>query len=130
MSPENLEIVRRLLDAVERNDLPAALACLDPALEWVPLRAATEGTYHGHEGYERFVADTNDNFEIFEPHFELRELGDGVLAWGSIHVRGSGSGVEMDIPTGGVFELRAGKIVRWQDSGSKEQALEALGLSE
>lgn len=123
-------MVRRLLDAVERDDLPAALGCLDPSLEWVPLRAATEGAYFGHEGYEKFVADTNDNFEIFEPHFELRDLGDRVLAWGRIHVRGSGGGVEMDIPTGGVFEVRDGKIVRWHDSGSKERALESVGLSE
>jgi limonene-1,2-epoxide hydrolase len=36
----------------------------------------------------------------------------------------------MDIPTGGVFELRQGRIVRWQDSGSKERALAAAGLSE
>jgi hypothetical protein len=36
----------------------------------------------------------------------------------------------MQIPSGGIFDLRAGKITRWQDFGSKEKALEAVGLSE
>jgi ketosteroid isomerase-like protein len=82
-----VEVVRRLLDAGERADIPAALACLDPDLEWIPLRAATEGAYHGHDGYEKFGADTRENFEVFEPHFELRELGERVLAWGTITMR-------------------------------------------
>jgi len=130
MSEENVKIVRQLLDAAEREDVPAALDCLDSGLEWVPLRAATEGAYHGHKGYEKFVADTNEAFEVFEPHFELRDLGERVLAWGTIHVRGSGSGVEMDVPVGGIFDFRGGRIARWQDFGSKEKALEAAGLSE
>ena len=129
MSRENVEIVRRLLDAVERDDRPAALACLDPELEWIPLRAATEGAYHGHAGFERFVADTNENFEHFEPRFELRDLGGWVLAWGTLNVRGTGSGVELQVPVGGIFDFRAGRISRWQDFGSKEKALEFAGQS-
>jgi limonene-1,2-epoxide hydrolase len=30
---------------------------------------------------------------------------------------------------GGVFEFRDGKIVRWEDLGSKDQALKAVGLA-
>jgi ketosteroid isomerase-like protein len=123
-------MVRRLLDAGEREDIPAAIDCLDPDLEWIPLRAATEGAYHGHEGYEKFVADTSENFEVFEPRLELRDVGEQVLAWGTIHVRGSGSGVEMNVPVGGVFSFRDGRIIRWHDFGSKEKAFKAAGLSE
>jgi hypothetical protein len=36
----------------------------------------------------------------------------------------------MDIPTGGIFDLRDGKIVRWHDFGSRGKALEAAGLAE
>jgi limonene-1,2-epoxide hydrolase len=36
----------------------------------------------------------------------------------------------MDIATGGIFDFRDGKIVRWEDFGSKEQALKAAGLAE
>ena len=130
MSQENIKVVRRLLDAQERDDVLAAIDCIHPDVDWLPLRAATEGAYHGHEGFEKFVADTNTTFEIFEPHFELRDLGEQVLAWGTISVRGSGSGVEMDVPVGGIFDFCDGKIARWQDFGSKDKALEAVGLSE
>jgi ketosteroid isomerase-like protein len=130
MSEENVEVVRRLLDAGDREDISAALACLDPDLEWIPLRAATEGSYYGRDGYERFVADTREIFEVFEPRLELRDLGDQVLAWGTITTRGAGSGVELEVPAGGIFDFRGGRIVRWHDFGSKEKALEAAGLSE
>jgi ketosteroid isomerase-like protein len=127
MSQENVAVVRRLLDARERDDLPAALACLDPDLEWIPARAPTEGVFRGHAGFEEFLADTDENFESFVPHFELRPVGERVVAWGTISVRGMGSGIEMDIPVGGVFDFRDGKITRWQDFGSKEKAFEAVG---
>ena len=129
MSQENVDLVRRLFDARDRDDLPAALACLDPHVEFIPLRAATEGAYRGHEGFEKFLADTLENFESFQPHYELSELGERVLASGTIHLRGKGGGVEMDIPTGGIFDFRGGKIIRWQDFGSRAKALEAAGLS-
>jgi ketosteroid isomerase-like protein len=130
MPQANIEVVRRLLDAWRRDDLPAALACIDPDVEFIPLRAGTEGVYRGHEGVERFWADNRETFETFEPNYQLRDVGGRVLAWGTIHVRGRGSGVEMDIPTGGIFDLQDGKIVRWHDFGSREKALEAAGLAE
>jgi hypothetical protein len=45
-------------------------------------------------------------------------------------VRARGSGIETDIESGGLFESRDGKVIRWQDFGSKDKALEAAGLSE
>jgi hypothetical protein len=87
----NIEVLDRLREAVARDDLPAALECLDSDLEWVPLRAATEGAYHGHAGFEQFLIDTRETFETFEPNLELEDFGGGrVLALGAITVRGKG----------------------------------------
>jgi len=123
----NVEVVRRLIDAVD--DVEAALQYMHPELEFIPLRAKTEGAYYGHDGLRRFADDNDESFETFEPHLELRELPDGrVLAWGSIHVIARGSGVEMDVPTGGLYDLRDGKVTRWEDFGSKEKALDAAGI--
>jgi ketosteroid isomerase-like protein len=130
MSQENVEIVRRLFDARERDDLPAALACLDPDVEFIPLRAGTEGAYRGREGFEKFLADTSENFEIFVPRYTFQEVADRVLAWGTIHLRARGSGVEMEVPTGGIFDFRGGRIVRWHDFGSKNKALKACERTE
>ena len=62
--------------------------------------------------------------------YQFEDLGNQVLAWGTIHVRAAGSGVETDIASGGLFEFKEGKIVRWEDFGSREGALEAAGMSE
>ena len=97
---------------------------------FLPLRAATEGAYRGLAGLQAFIDDTLEVFDKFEMHYEFTDLGERVLAWGTIHVRARGSGLETDIQTGGLFEFRDGLIVRWEDFGSKEKALEAAGLSE
>jgi ketosteroid isomerase-like protein len=120
----NVDLVRRLVDAW--GDVEGALPYVHPEVEWIPMRAKTEGAYHGHEGVLRFVADTEETFETFEPRFELEELPGGrVLAWGSIHVRARGSGVALDVPVGGIFDVREGKVARWEDFGSREGALDA-----
>jgi ketosteroid isomerase-like protein len=130
MSQENVDVVRAAIDAWSGGNESAALEHVDPDVEVIPRRSATDGTFRGHEGIERFWADTLENFDEFEPSFEFRDLGESVLAWGTIHVRGRASGVEMDVPTGGIFDFRDGKIVRWEDFGSKDKALEAAGLRE
>jgi len=53
-----------------------------------------------------------------------------VLAWGTLHVRGRGSGLETEVETGEIFDFRDGKVVRWQDFGSKAAAMKAAGLSD
>jgi hypothetical protein len=110
--------------------MTSLLGVFDHDVEWLPRRAATEGAYRGLAGIERFVADTSEVFEKFEPRYEYADLGDRVLAWGHIHVRARGSGIETDIESGGIVDFREGKVLRWEDFGTKEKALEAAGLSE
>ena len=54
--------------------------------------------------------------------------GVGVLALGVLHLRGKGSGVEMEQPVGNVWEIRDGKAVSMDFYGSHADALEAVGL--
>jgi limonene-1,2-epoxide hydrolase len=132
VSQENVELLRRGMEEANR----VGISEVNPRLyyhtdvEYVPLRSATEGEYRGIVGIERFNADTEEVFEKFELHYEFLDLGERVLAWGVIRVRARGSGIETDIATGGIFDFHDGKIVRWEDFGSKDKALEALGLEE
>jgi len=127
VSEQNVDLVRRFLDAAARGDWPAVLGCFDPDVEFIPLRAATEGVFHGHAGIERFIADNQASFDLFEPDHELRDAGDRVLALGTVRLRGRGSGVEMNVPSAGVVDIRDGLITRWQDFGSVPKALEFAG---
>jgi limonene-1,2-epoxide hydrolase len=130
MSQENVEVVRSIQDDWNRGDTTVDPERIHPDLEYLPRRAATEGAYRGLAGLESFIADTLEVFEKFELHTEFADLGERVLSWGHIHVRARGSGIETDIEVGGVYEFRDGKVVRWEDFGSKDKALDAVGLSE
>jgi ketosteroid isomerase-like protein len=132
MSQENVELVHRVFEVpiVEEIDKMEMRSIFHPDVEWLPQRAGTEGAYRGIAGIEKFLADTEQVFEKFEVHYELLDLGEQILAWGKVDVRARASGIEVDVPIGGVFEFRDGKIVRWEDFGSKEKALKAVGLEE
>jgi ketosteroid isomerase-like protein len=130
MSQEHVALLRRINDGMnwgEINEMDFR-SFFHPDVEFLPLRTATEGAYHGIAGIERWVADTEETFETFEPHYEYLDLGERVLAWGTIHVRARQSGIDTDIPVGAVVEFRDGKIVRLQAFNSKKNALKAVGM--
>ncbi len=132
MAQENVELLRRGFDEMNRNGIGNVnlLLYFHPDVEYLPRRSATEGAYRGIAGIERFVSDTEAVFEKFQPRYEFLDLGERVLAWGVVHVRARGSGIETDVPTGSVFDFRDGKIVLWEDFGSRKKAVEAVGLAE
>jgi ketosteroid isomerase-like protein len=125
MSERNVELMRRVLSDWNRGERDLSWA-FHPDVVFLPIRAATEGAYEGIAGTERFTADTEEMFEKFEMHCDLLDLGERVIVWGKVHVRARQSGIETDIPMGGMVEFRDGKIVRWEDVGSKEKALKAV----
>jgi ketosteroid isomerase-like protein len=130
MSQQSVELLRGGFDEMNRVGIGNVnlLLYFHSDVEYLPLRSAMEGAYRGIAGIERFTADTEEVFETFEPRYEFLDLGERVLAWGVVHVRARGSGIETNIPTASVFAFRDGKIVRWEDFGEKDKALEAVGL--
>ncbi len=68
-------------------------------------------------------------FEVFRISYtDVRDLGDRVLAIGSIRMRARESGVETDVPTASVAEYRNGLLWRYKDYGNARHALQAAGL--
>jgi ketosteroid isomerase-like protein len=131
MSQENIETIRRCDEAISRGDVDAYLLGIHPDVEFIPRRAAVQGTYHGHAGMRKYIAENAESFDHFEvDNTEFRDLGDSVLAFGTVRVRGRESGVEVTHPTALVVAFADGKIIRFQDFGERDAALEAAGLSE
>jgi ketosteroid isomerase-like protein len=129
MSQENVEAVHRGVDAMNCGELDPILDLIDDSAVWEPLRASFEGAYRGHAGMRRFFADTAESFERFEVRFaEIRDLGDRVLAIGTVRARGRDSGAEIEIATAAVFTFREGRLVHYRDYGERLAALEAAGL--
>jgi ketosteroid isomerase-like protein len=131
MSQENVEAARQFMEAVNAGDIETAVRLVHPEVVFIPLRAATEGAFVGRDGLRRFLADTMETFGLFQVGYtDVRDLGDHVLAIGSIRVRGAASGVETDIPSAALGEYRDGLLWRYKDYGDRRAALEAAGLSE
>jgi ketosteroid isomerase-like protein len=62
--------------------------------------------------------------------FEIRDLGEQIVAIGHIRARGHASGAEVESPGGWVVELKNGKAVRVREYLDPKEALEAAGLRE
>jgi uncharacterized protein len=133
MSQENVEIVRQSIQAFAAGDIEEMLSFIDPngELHSAIIGGAEGNVFRGHDGFRRWYAESMESFEKLSMEFtEYRDLGDRVLAFGHIHARGRGSGVEIDSPTGWVFTVREGQIERAEGFLSPTETLEAAGLSE
>ena len=131
MSQQDVDVGHQFVDAVNRSDVETALRLVHPEVVFESLRAATEGAFIGRDGLTRFLDDTAETFELFQvQHSDVRDLGDRVLAIGTIRIRGRGSGIETEVPTASIAEFRDGMIWRYKDYGDPRAALEAAGLPE
>ena len=133
MSQENVEIVRQSLEAYAGGDIEEMLSYIDPQgeLHSAIIGGAEANVFQGHDGFRRWFAESMETFEELNTELtEYRDLGDRIVAFGRIHARGRGSGLEIDSPTGWVFTVRRGKVVRAEGFLSRSEALEAAGLSE
>lgn len=131
MSLENVETFLAGAEAINRGDIEGLLDTFDEAVVFLPLRSSLQGGYSGHDGVRRYLADTAEMFEAFFLEYgELRDLGDQVLAIGTQHMRGHGSGQEIDLPQAVVARFRDGKMTRVEAFASSREALNAAGLEE
>ena len=136
MSEENIEIVRRGVEAFNRGDVDAFAfydADFAPDFEYIPSGAVPGGAdvARGPGGYKRFVRWLWDEFD--DAHLEIHELieaGDHVVASYVIEGRGKQSGAAASWHIWQVWTLRDGKVVRGQGFVAREEALEAAGLEE
>jgi ketosteroid isomerase-like protein len=132
MSRENVELVRRGLEAWNSGDLDAALALMDPEAE-----SRTSGefpgvarAYHGHDGFTRFWNDFRGVWDDIEAVPErLLDYGDRVVVFGRFKARGR-EGITVERELGVIFTIRGGLAVRMETYPNGEEALKAVGLRE
>jgi ketosteroid isomerase-like protein len=133
MSQENVEVVRRFLDAFVRRDREAFLALLDPEFEGLPPSEWPESApVRGREAAWDFGLELEEPWQVGGYEItELIEAGSDRTVMGSTRdVRGKTSGVEVKQEIWGVFTFRSGRIVRIEWFSDRSEALEAAGLRE
>jgi ketosteroid isomerase-like protein len=130
MPAENLELIRRALDAFDRQDVEGFVKCMDPEIEFEPHLAGVEGNYRGHDGIRQFMAEGSDVMELLGTDVdEVHDLGNRVLALGAFHVRGRGSGAEDVTPFALLATIRDGRFVHLKDYGNPAEGRRAAGLA-
>ena len=137
MSQENVEIVRRMLEASDRRDTAAVFAVYDPDIEWDVSDGKFVGDWmrsfvRGHTALHVWLRDWVSAWQDVEyDHEKLIEAGEHVVHFLRYHARGRRSGIDFESPPyAQVWTLREGKIVRMKVYAARGEALKAAGLSE
>jgi ketosteroid isomerase-like protein len=126
---DNVESVRRLVEAINANYLPRDLLTDDVELKNATT-AVTDATYIGYEGGLKW---REDFFDVME---DARYTLDEVLATGPDYVvianslvgKGASSGAPVDMRWTSVFWFRDGRICRAAGFNTRAEALAAVGL--
>jgi ketosteroid isomerase-like protein len=129
---ESIELAKRAFDAFAERDVEALLELVHEEVEFLPVTASfTTGglPYRGHEGIRQYFLDLGDAWEILRvtPR-EFRDLGSTVLVLGRVYATRGGRVI--DSPTGWVWEISDGKIVKAEIFADPRDALKAVGLAE
>jgi ketosteroid isomerase-like protein len=131
MSQENVEEMRAGIEAFNRRDIEGFLRFLDPEVRWEHRLAALQGNLVGVDAVRGWHDDLLENFSAWQVHCtDIRDLGDRVLALGTLRAVGKESGVETEAPWTVVATFRNGLVTHFIDYADRDKALEAAGLSE
>ncbi len=131
MSQENVKTAKRMYEALERDDIEAFLAHVDPDVEFHSLILEIEGVFHGHEGVREWWSGIRTTFPDWIPSIAgIRAFGDRVVVHGRGSGRGAASGVGIDEDFWQVAEFRGGLMTWYRAVRTENEALKAAGLSE
>ena len=131
MSLENLELAQELFKQWNAGRDPVwFIENSQPDVEIFSRYAEMEGRpFVGAAGVHRWINEIVESFEQYDADADdLRDLGDRVLALGSVRFRGKGSGIEIEQPMGWVFEFQNDKFSRMLFFDTHAAAVEAVGL--
>lgn len=130
MSEENVDIVRRAYAAFNAGEPEAAIALLDPEVEWtLPAHFPDAETWRGRERVIEGLGALSDAWESIDIDVqELIDAGDRVVAL--VHIKGRAALTGLDLggmgTDGHVWTLRDGLAVAVRMYGGTEEALAEL----
>jgi ketosteroid isomerase-like protein len=130
MSQENVKIVRRIVDAINRGDINAATESIsrDFAVDWSNSRGPLSGVYEGRDQTRELWRSFSEAWaSLWWDLEELIELDDDrVLTVSEFRMRGHGSGAEANARGANIWAIRDGEAASVTLYQSKRDALEAV----
>ncbi len=134
MSEENVGVVQAATDAFARDGVDGWLEYFTDDVDYRAAEGAIDdrGPIHGKDALRAYAEDWTEMFDDvrFEP-VEVIDAGDDtVIAVMRISGRPKGTSAEtLTLSVAGVNTIRDGKIARSREYWTREEALEAAGLS-
>jgi ketosteroid isomerase-like protein len=134
MSQDNVEVVRRVVEAFNRQDWATWNSLYHADAEWFdPPEVPGSGVHRGREGIRQYfdelleIAAEGFNIEVDA----LEDVGrDCVLIRGRTVLVARGSGIPIDAKVFQLVDVRDGRVRRVRNFRSSEEALGAVGLRE
>jgi ketosteroid isomerase-like protein len=132
MSQQNVASNRQAVEAGNRGDLDGWLAHFDPEIVWHGLADEPDpGPFRGHQGLSALHARWRDLLPDLRLDVkEYIDAGEYVIVAGRFHGHTADSEAEVVNDEVFVNKCRDGKIVEVREFRTREEALEAVGLSE
>lgn len=134
MFQENVEILRRGIEALNGREVEVLSELVHDEAEWRPALTAggalERTVYRGPGGIAEYLDDLEATFADTRFHVEsLDPIGsDRVFFRGRVTAEGRASGVPLDVPIWAIWEVRDRKVLRGVAFLNKDEALEAAGL--
>ncbi len=134
MSQENVEIVRRAVEAFNRTGFDAfadtELIAEDVEFHEPPEQPAPR-TARGREEVRKLASEFDDAWtEHTSVPEEIRAVGSDKVLLVTVERFKGRDGIELEAPFAAIFTLRDSKITCWEAFWDKAKALRAVGLSE
>jgi ketosteroid isomerase-like protein len=134
MSQENVEVVRRVVEAFNRQDWVAWNALYHPDAEWFdPPEVPGSGVHRGRRSIRQYF---DELLEIAADGFDievdaLEDVGrDRVLIRARTVLLARGSGIPIDAKVFQLVDVEDGRVRRVRNFRSSQEALDAVGPRE
>ena len=130
MSQENVDLICRAYEAVARNDLDAAYACLHPEIEFhTYAESPAAGVYRGRDAVRKYNEDLFEQFESVRLEIaEIVDAGERVVVVSTQHAVPKGGRQEIDVRMAEVWTVRDDLLAERHSYTTRVEALEATGL--
>ena len=132
MSQENVEVVRRGVEAFARGAWDESIEWMDPAVQWrdTPNLPGAQ-LYRGREGVLAQWRSTREVFDDFTVDIDqFIDAGDQVVVFMRTSGRGRASGLQVSREIVQVCTVRDGRVIEIVGYEDPAEALRAVGLSE
>jgi ketosteroid isomerase-like protein len=128
MTEEAMTVVKEFTEGLAGGNVRWDL--IDPAVDVVDHDIPDADSYHGHDGFVKWIGDWGSAWESYEIQPErFVDSGDVVVSVFMMVARGKGSGVETRRRNATVNTVKDGLVTRVEYYSTEGEARQAAGLA-